>query len=145
MVFHFALAAVLRLRESVEERERNRLEQLQHEIVQILQLLDKLDEQLAASAATREQAMRTALPAFHVQMIEDVRRSLKQQKKTLLQRLETAKAEREKQLHIYEAARRDREVLSEMRQRQWEAFQDADARRQQKTIDDLFGARHKRK
>ena len=45
------------------------------------------------------------------------------------------------QLAVYQTARQDREVLSELRERQRHAYQLNQKRQEQKTLDDLFLAR----
>ena len=56
-------------------------------------------------------------------------------------RLRQLEAQRWQQMAVYQTARQDREVLSELRERQRHAYQLNQRRQEQKTLDDLFLAR----
>ena len=56
-------------------------------------------------------------------------------------RLRQLEAQRLAQLAVYQTARQEREVLSELRERQRHAYQLNQKRQEQRTLDELFRAR----
>jgi flagellar FliJ protein len=141
MPFRFSLAAVLRLRQTVEERDKLALEQIQHEIVQLTQLLEQIDVEKNKDAQTRQQELTSGIPAAHVVAVEADRQRLEQTQKQLQQQLVELRAVREKRLLLYQDSRRKREVMSELRSQQWETYETEESRRQQKVLDDIFLSR----
>jgi len=143
MSFTFTLEAVLRSRKSIEEREQRKLEQIKQQLVQARSLLESLNTQLHDLAGSRESAMQQAVAAFQLHALEAARIALQRHQKEATAQLVRLHADWEKQLKLFAAARRDRKLVSEMRDRQREAYQTAQTRQQQKTIDDLFSALRK--
>jgi flagellar FliJ protein len=70
---------------------------------------------------------------------------LKQSRKDLEEQLQKLEQLRGKQLMVYEAARRGREMLTDMRQEQRGEYDSDMARREQKTLDDNHIARRGRR
>jgi flagellar export protein FliJ len=141
MAYRFTLAPVLKLRQSIEERDLHLLEQTQHEIAHTVQLLDTLNLQERAEITARERELASATPAVNLHFVEQLLEKLQDKKRSLEQRLAELQALRQQQLDIYEAAKRNRQVLSELRDRQREAYDVRAARELQKATDDIFLAR----
>lgn len=141
MPFQFSLSALLRLRLSFERREELRL-------AGATQALAKCDQQLADLAgqeiAFREQlleAMRPGAPGAELRFQQACLDSAAHSRQQLLGQRQQLVEALERQRRAFQLARRDREILEELRDRQqheWTVEQD---RRSQQSLDDLFAAR----
>ena len=144
MSFQFPLAAVLLVRENAEKREERALERIQLEIAQASRQVEELNAEIARTQQAREQAMQHLIPAFQLHDYLRQTQAAEEKKNTLLQRLQTLRHELESQMKVYQAAHRDREALTDMLEKQREAYELVQARNQQKQLDDLFMARRHR-
>ncbi len=143
MAFRFTLDAVLRFRESVEHAEEAVLLRIVQEITQAELELSRIDTEQTRTRKQRERDLALRLPAVHLNHIAMRELELKTLADGLRARLRQLEPKRLKQLAILQTARQDREVLSELRKRQRQAYQQAQRRQEQKTLDDLFLARTK--
>ncbi len=143
MPFRFSLAAVLRIREGIEEREERALETIQIEIAKTLHAIDDIDRQHVEEAQDRERLLSAKALAANVQLTVFAQEELRERRKALQKQLQKLIAERELQLKKYEEAHRNREMLTGIRQRQREQYDVEFARRQQKILDDVFLNRRK--
>jgi len=144
MAFRFPLAAVLSVRESMEEHEQRKLEQIQHEIALTMQRIECLDAQSGETLAARERELKQPVPAYQLHAWEAERKALAEKTEKLSICLRKLKADNERQLKVCQAARRDREILTEIRDRQLEAHDVQQGRQEQKVLDDVFISRQKR-
>lgn len=144
MPFQFPLAAVLLVRENAEKREERALQKIRLEIAHASRQVDELNAEIANAHQAREEAMQHLIPAF--QLHDYLRRSqaAEEKKKALLHRLQILGHELERQMKMYQAAHRDREALTDMLEKQRAAYEQEQARNQQKQLDDLFMARRHR-
>jgi len=138
MAFHFALAAVLRLREGLEERAQLRLERTQQEISHCRQALEMVPELKRIVLDVRERQLVATTPAAELQFQEQIRQGLRERERALQCHLAELLQSREQQLTAYQAARRDRQALSELRDSQLLEFEARLARQQQRRADDQF-------
>ena len=145
MAFRFPLAAVLRLREIHEQREERLLTQILTQLNQAQDTIVSLGEQIAAAATTRERALGARMSVAELHAAYGMEALLKERRAFTEQQLAQFTALRDKQILVYQAAHRDREVLSRMRQQQQQAFASSLARQEQKSLDDLFLSRRLRK
>jgi flagellar export protein FliJ len=144
MAFRFPLATVLRVRESIEQREERALQRLQLEIARARRQIEELSAQIANAHLAREEALRHPIPAGHLHtMLWDAQAAV-EKKKTLLHALHTLEQQRDQQMKLYQAAHRDREMLTDMQDQQLSAYQQEQSRTQQKHLDDIFIARRQR-
>jgi flagellar biosynthesis chaperone FliJ len=67
-----------------------------------------------------------------------------EKQKTLHHQLSNLEQERDQQIKVYRAALRDREMLTDMLDKQRAAYHQEQARTEQKTLDDIFTARRHR-
>ena len=138
MNFRFALAAVLSLREGLEERAQLRLERTQLEVSHCRQALEMVPELQRAVLSMRERQLAAATPAAELHFQERTRQGLRARARALQGHLSELLQTREQQLEAYQAARRDRQALSELRDRQLLEFEARLARQQQRRADDQF-------
>lgn len=144
MAFRFPLATVLRYRESLEKREEVALQKVQLEILQARRRIHQLDDEIAGAQQAREAKLRETISAFQLQaMLDDVNAALEQKRK-LTEELEKLEQQRKERMKAYQAAHRGRQMLSDIRNRQQDAWELDAARRQQKMLDDLFALRSRR-
>jgi len=144
MAFRFPLATVLRYRDSVEEREERALRRILLEIARTRHQIDQLTLQIARAQETRNNAMHEPLSAFQLQCMLIEIDAAGNRKKALIESLATLERQRVIQMSAYQAAHRDRQMLSDMATRQRDAYEQERAKAQQKFLDDIFAARAQR-
>ena len=144
MAFRFALAAVLKYRESLEQREYLALERIQQEIAQMERRIRKCGERYSAAVKRREADLGRGIPSIHLQAAYDEELAIKKQQDDLQAKLQELQAKRQECMRAYEVARQKREVLHELRARQLYAYRREQAKREQNTLDDIFLSRRRR-
>jgi flagellar export protein FliJ len=144
MAFRFPLATVLRVRESIEQREERGLQRIQLEMARVARQIEELNEAMAKAHAAREQALRRTMPGGELQsMLWQVQASL-EVKKALLVTLQGLEELRLQQMKVYQTAHRDHETMINMFNEQRNAYDVEQARSEQKYLDDIFMARRHR-
>jgi flagellar FliJ protein len=144
MAFRFPLAAVLKLRESIERREYLALGRVHQEISQVDAQIRLVEQWCAAAAETREKETARGVASVHLQDAYDQELSLEKQRNALRATRQELKIKLQQCIKAYEIARQKREVLDSLRGRQFEAYKIEQARLEQSRIDDLFLARRQR-
>jgi flagellar export protein FliJ len=144
MAFRFALAAVLEYRESLEQREYLALERTQQEIVQTQIALHQCEERRSAATRRREDELRRGVTSVHLQAAYEEETTLEEQSEKLRMQLRELQLRWQNCLKAYELARRNRELLDELRTRQLHAYHREQAKRDQATLDDVFLWRRRR-
>ena len=141
MAFRFSLATVLRFRESVEKREELALQKILMEMARIRREIEQVNAAIATAQNARNEAMQNPLPASHLQdMLSEIEAAVVRRDK-LRETLQALDRQRVLQTQRYQAAHRDRQMLSDMRTRQRDAYEQQQARATQKFLDDIFAAR----
>jgi flagellar FliJ protein len=143
MSFRFKLDTVLRFRQSVEQVEEAALYRIVQEVTEVELELKQLQTKQVQLRAQREQDLTRMLPAVHLMEIAERELELEKATNILRGRMEELETRRLQQMAVYRAAHQDRQILSELRDRQRQAFQMEQRRQEQKTLDDLFLARGK--
>ena len=138
MPFHFPLSSLLRLRESLEKNELQRLQALAAQIAQVRAEIESLDIQIESSRReVLEQAAAGISGAeLHIAALGEFAR-LELRAKLIVRRDELERA-RQVQQARYAEARQRREILSNLQERQRSAYQHEQARREQQQVDELF-------
>lgn len=144
MAFRFVLAAVLKYRESLEQREYLALERIQQEIAQMERRIRKCEEREYAAAKRREADLGRGLPSIHLQAAYEAELALQKQREEMQGKLQELQGKRQECLKAYEEARQKREVLDNLRLRQLDAYRRDQAKRQQIMLDDIFLSRRRR-
>lgn len=140
MGFEFALSPVLWLREIVEEREEQLLLRILKEIAATAESIDGLDAELAAAEAHRRTELAKASNGAHLRAWYAHIEALRQRRREFEEKLKKLEELRDKQKQAYQAARRDREMLDGMRNKERAAYDTLSARREQSGLDDSFAA-----
>jgi flagellar FliJ protein len=144
MAFRFSLATVLRFRASVEKREDLALQRIILEMARIRREIERLTAEIASRDGARIKAMRDPRPAFHLQTMLIEINATADRRTALFESLAALERQREIQTKAYQAAHRDRQMLSDMSARQRDAYDQDQIRAQQKFLDDIFAARAQR-
>lgn len=144
MPFKFALAAVLRVRESLERQEERVLQAIQVEVLRLEQQAASLRDLIARARCTREEMLRESVTGgqLHSTLMEE--QAAERELERTLTALQSMELQREEQRKIYLVAHRERETLSEMFETQKSVYEQGRAREEQKRLDDLFAARRLR-
>jgi flagellar protein FliJ len=145
MSFQFPLATVLRYRESIEQREYFALEKTQQEIARGETRIRQVEEESSTAAQNRATTLAKGIRAADVQAAYEYEDALKQQHGALLALLQELKIKWRQQLASYEVARRNRETLEKLREKQRDAYLREQVKREQAVIDDLFLSRRGRR
>jgi flagellar export protein FliJ len=144
MPFRFPLAAVLLVREYAELREERALQKIQHEIAQVSRQIEQLDAEIAGVQVARNQILLEPIAAFQLHSILLRAEDAAKWKKPLLERLRVLLEDRNRQMMVYQAARRDHETLTDMLEKQRESYEQEQTRKAQKLLDDIYVARRQR-
>jgi flagellar export protein FliJ len=141
MPFRFKLEAVLRFRESVERTEEAILRRLVGEIADVELEIKQVDLRQIQLREQRERDLSQTVPGVHLTEIAEHETQLRQVASDLRSRLGQLENKQIKQMAVYRAARQDRQVLSELRDRKQRAHVLDQRRQEQKTLDGLFLSR----
>jgi flagellar export protein FliJ len=144
MAHKFSLAAVLRVRGIIEEREESNLQKILSDINQVFQALERTDTLLADSENARYADVLKPSIGLQVQASYAEVKHLKQLRKNLVAQIQKLEEARDAQLLLYEAAKRNRQMLTDMRQKQRDVYNAELTKREQKTLDDNYIARRGR-
>ena len=144
MAFQFALATVLRVRGIIEEREEGKLQKILFDISKVFDELERADAQLAETDASRQADVLKPYIGLQVHASYGEVKELKQRRKDLAAKIQVLEEVRDKQLLVYDAARRDREMLTDMREKKRTAYDSDVSKREQKILDDNYIARRGR-
>jgi flagellar FliJ protein len=144
MAFQFALATVLRVRGIIEEREEGKLQKILFDISKIFENLERVDVLLAETDASRQADVLKPSIGLQVHASYEEVSQLKQRRKDLALQIQELEQARDIQLIVYDAARRDREMLADMREKKRTAYDSEISKREQKVLDDNYIARRGR-
>ena len=144
MAFQFPLAAVLRYRQSIEQREYFALERMQQDVARVEQWILQVETESTVAIESRIAELARGTHAAEIRSAFDYQKSLAQRADELRLLLLELKAKWRQQLACYEQARRNRETLDKLREKQLETYNRDLIKREQAMIDDLFLARRRR-
>jgi flagellar export protein FliJ len=144
MAFHFPLATVLRYRGVLEEREERMLQRILFELSQVQETLARIDTQIADSDASRCAAVFKHFAGHDLHASYGEVKRLQQSRKDLEVQSRKLEELRDRQFIAYAAARRDREMLTEMQGEKRSVYDSEMARSEQQTVDDNYIARRGR-
>lgn len=138
MAFHFQLSTLLRLRESLERQELQRLQTLVAELAQVRAEIDSIDLEVENSRREIVQQASAGISGaeLHAAALSEFARL--ELRARLVVKLEEIEKARKEQQSRYNHARQRREILSNLRERQLSAYQHEQARRDQRQTDELF-------
>ena len=145
MSFQFPLAAVLRFRESIEQREYLALERVQQDIVRVEVRIRQAQDELSVAIQKRVGELALGTRAAAMQSAYQHEKAMEQEIEQLRSLWQELKMKWRQQLATYEQARRNRESLEKLREKQLNVYNQDQAKREQAIVDDLFLARRRRR
>jgi flagellar FliJ protein len=144
MAFHFSLATLLRVRGVLEEREERMLQKIQFEISQTIETLGRTDAEIAESNDSRMADVLKPLIGRHLHASYGAVTNLKQNRTDIVGQIAKLEELRDRQLIVYEGARRNREMLTDIREDKLSEYASDMARLEQKALDDTYIAKRRR-
>lgn len=138
MAFRFSLQAMLDLRKSFERQEKLRLEMLTHQISQLRQQLETLDQEKTAGRERMAQNLQEGLFGAEILFNTDREAVGEQRRDSLLQRVAEVEEQRRLQLAVFQKAQQQRKILENLRDRREQLYRQMQARREQQLLDELF-------
>ncbi len=145
MAFRFSLAAVLKYRENLEQREYLALGRVHQEIAQVEAQLSRCEEWLSEITNLRTTETARGIASVHLQDAYERERGLETQRDELQVKRQELNMKRLQCLKAYELARQKREILEELRNQQRNSYVLDQSRREQRRVDDMFLSRLKRR
>jgi flagellar export protein FliJ len=139
MSFHFTLNGVLRLRQSLERAELQRLQSLAAAVARMRDEIESLEKQMeTAQRRVSDVVAGTGMTGaeLHFEMAREV--CLHVLRSEFLKKLSELEQQRNAQQGRYLQARMKREILSNLRKRQLADYDLDQSRREQQRIDELF-------
>jgi flagellar export protein FliJ len=120
------------------------LQRILFEISQVQETLASIDAQIAGSYASRHENLFKPIVGHVLHASYGEVKELQQNRKDLEENILKLEHLRDRQFIAYAAARRNREMLSDMREEKRSEYDSDMARSEQKTIDDNYIARRGR-
>jgi len=143
MAFRFSLETVLRLRETLEHTESLILERRYSELARAQGMLWEAEQNIIYSRETKNEELARGMTAIQLQLAIEEESRLQQQRDTLLRKLQEAQNLLREQLAAYRKARQKRDVLEELRKRNFESYRREQEKREQRERDETFLLRRK--
>ncbi len=141
MAFEFSLESVLRLRLSQERQEQARLEIAAQQVQLAQERCEAIKKEKLELDAKMLAALQAGMTSAELYFHRTSKAGLEWAEVEATQALEEARMQWNEQRLKFLAARRDRELLSSIRERRHEAYVIEQNRREQQQIDDLFAMR----
>lgn len=138
MPFRFSLHALLRCRESFEQRERQRLQILMREIIKTQQQLTAAKQDRARASAQMQRKSQQGITSVELQFELACDRARLRTITALTEKVAKLENLRCRQLELFRKARQQRQILENLRERQLAAYRLVQARREQQQMDDRF-------
>src|SRR5581483_309571 len=138
MAFRFALGSLLRLRQSIEHQQELLLQKATQAVLSVQRDIEDVDRRVATILTAEADQLGLGVTAAELQFAELCRSLLREFRSDLEHELGRRQEARQQQSERFQAARRDREVIESLRQRQLQVYRVQENRREQRRMDDLL-------
>jgi flagellar export protein FliJ len=138
MPFHFTLQAVLRLRSSYEQMEKLRLLAITAAIVRAREEIAALENESRTARQHMQGRLGAGVLAGELHFEDSSENVRLARKNAAASRLAELEKKQVAQRQAYRTARQKREILVNLRQKQWDEYRGAQARREQRSVDESF-------
>jgi len=138
MAFHFTLKALLRLREALEKAELDKLRTIATQVIHLRDEIESLNREADEEHRMMLAAAVQGITGAELRFAALCESAYKQRHSTLVQKLDDLELERQKCLNRYAEVRRQREILSNLRERKLAEYNIGQSRREQQQLDELF-------
>lgn len=142
MPFQFTLEPVWRLRASLERIERLRLLQTAAAVVQVQNEIGTIVRESEAARQRLRERLAGGSSGMEIQFEAACEAARLNYRRTLDARLAVLRRKHEAQKVVYRNARQKREILENLRERQFHDYLREQARREQRLQDELYLLRH---
>jgi len=138
MSFHFPLQALLHFRQSVEHQHELRLRAINQQVARVRRLQEQVNAQIRQLKAGETQELNAGTTAAEIAFDLGCVAVLQQHRQTIDRELARLEGVRDQQQRVYQQARREREILENLRNQKLEEYRRGALRREQRQLDDLF-------
>ena len=138
MPFHFSLQAVLHFRQSVEHQEELRQRTANQQVARVRRVMELADERIRREQEMRSVELQAGTTSAEVRFSVAAQDALRAQRQKLEAELQRLQILRDQQQRIFQQARRERDVIQSLRDRQILEYKRESARREQQRADELF-------
>lgn len=138
MAFRFSLQALLRVRLSVERAELQRLQAIAAQAARVRAFIEGLDAERQVAKTKLQEAVASGISGAELRFEALREAAFGERRAALLKKLAEIEKLRHEQQARYLRVRQQREILSELRERQLAGYRAEQARREQQQIDELF-------
>jgi flagellar export protein FliJ len=138
MAFRYPLQPVLRLRQSLEHQEEQRLFAATALVVRLRAEIEQLEYNHQSRRRAELDEMKAGAFGASFEFLVTCDAAYRKARSVLLAQLDQAERRRKEQLRIYQTARQKREIFEGLRDRQETAYDLAESRHEQQRIDEAF-------
>jgi flagellar export protein FliJ len=138
MPFRFPLQAPLHFRQSLEHQQELRLRAANQQVARVSHALEQLDSRIHHTQNLSSQYLATGTTGAELSFLQATEAFLHGQRQELEHELLRCRHVRDQQERVFRQARRERETFENLRNQQLRAYQRDQARREQRSLDDLF-------
>jgi flagellar export protein FliJ len=138
MPFRFPLEAVLHFRKGIEHQQELRLRAANQQVIRVRHAIEQLDGKVQQAHAASARELAAGTTAAEIGFALAAQALLSSQRQSLEQELARLEGLRNQQQRLYQQARRQRETFESLRSHQEREYKRHEARREQRTLDDLF-------
>ncbi|HEY3974083.1 MAG TPA: flagellar export protein FliJ [Candidatus Sulfotelmatobacter sp.] len=141
MPFHFSLQAVFHFRQSIEHQQELRLRAANQQVAKVRHLVDLIDSRIRQIHIRESQELGAGTTSAEMRFALVGVATLLQQRQEAERELLRWQNLRDQQQKIFQQARRERETIESLRNRQLREYERNAARREQRQLDELFLSR----
>jgi len=138
MAFQFSLQAVLVFRQSVERQEELRLLAANQQVIRLRRLIEQLTDRMISIQSREAAHLTSGITAAEMHFHQACQSALEQQRQIVVTELQKVEKLRDQQRAIHQRARRERETLELLRDRDFREYHRLAIRKEQRRTDDLF-------
>ena len=138
MAFRFALAPLLRLRQSIERQRALQLQEANHQVSRAQETLAQLERFLSDSSQSESAGLTVGCTAAELQFASVIRENLHHSRQELQSDIRKLELLRQQAASAYHRAYREREVIETLRARQRHDYHQEQLRRQQQELDATY-------
>ncbi|MGA8199820.1 MAG: flagellar FliJ family protein [Candidatus Sulfotelmatobacter sp.] len=138
MPFRFSLQAVLHFRQSMERQQELRLRAANQQVARGQHGIEQIELRRGALQSEQSRGLGAGITAAELRFGLQCEAELLRHRKELELQLARLQQLRDQQREIFQQARRARETLESVRDQQLKFYKQEAARREQRSLDDLF-------
>jgi flagellar export protein FliJ len=138
MAFRYTLQSLLRLRQSLERQEEQRLHIAAAVVAQLRTKLEQLEHERATTRESGIHEMSRGTFGATLQFVSECDAAAMRNREKFRLQLAEAERRRMEQLRAYQSARQQREIFEGLRDQQKAAYEQDRAHREQQLVDEAF-------